>query len=181
MMRTAAFNIALALAAAASAKVQTVYLENDWQVQFDAANCDFKVNKIVYGQSTSHVTVFEADKHLLSVGRGNVDDYVIMTAGNIQKFPERQSKSALMVCDEVTQKNGDSEFNITGRIVIDEAETQGGEPKTTDFSLQFSAKDVHKIGFKAEAKEAYSEENGTNYLSMSYKSPVDEEIYGMGL
>ena len=89
-MRTT-FQIALAMAATASAKVQTHYLENDWQVQFDPDTCDLKVDKIVYGQSTSHVTVFEADKHMLSVGKGTVDSYKVMTAGNIKQFPERSS------------------------------------------------------------------------------------------
>ena len=70
----------------------------------------------------------------------------------------------------------DDSFNVSGQIWIDEA----GDKKT-DFTMEFSAKDANRLSFKAQAKDAFSQENDTNYFSMTYKSPVDEEIYGMGL
>ena len=84
------FGAALALVAQlAQASLQTFYLEHGWQIQFDSDDCTLKVDKIVEGRGLSHVTVFEADKHLISIGKGDVDDYTIMTAGNIQRFPAR--------------------------------------------------------------------------------------------
>ena len=52
---------------------------------------------------------------------------------------------------------------------------------TTDFNVAFNATDTNRLSFKATAKDAYSATNGTNFLSMTYNSPADEEIYGMGL
>jgi len=44
-------------------------------VKFDADTCSLKVDKIVQGQGTSHVTMFEADKNMLTIGKGDVDEY----------------------------------------------------------------------------------------------------------
>jgi len=35
--------------------------------------------------------------------------------------------------------------------------------------------------FNAQVADAHNADMGTNYVSMTYGSPVDEEIYGMGL
>jgi len=175
------FSVALAMAAqVAHARLQTFQMDNGWQVRFDADDCSLKVDKIVQGQGTSHVTVFEADEHMLSVGRGDIDDYTVMTSGNIERFPKRGSKSAVMMCDESSITNSTSSFNVTGKIVIHEADERN-EAVTTDFTMKLDAEDSHRLKFKAEALEAYSAENDTNYLSMTYHSPIDEEIYGMGL
>ena len=86
------FGTALVLAAElAYATLHTSYLEHDWQVQFDDADCSLEINKIVKGQGLSHVTVFKTDKNLISIGRGDIDDYQVMTMGNIKRFPKRQS------------------------------------------------------------------------------------------
>lgn len=104
-----------------------------------------------------------------------------MTAGNIERFPKRGSqKSALMVCDESSITNSHNSFSVTGHIVISEA-TETNDAVTTGFSMHLDAEDEHRLKFKAVAPEAYSAENDTNYLSMTYHSPIDEEIYGMGL
>ena len=47
--------------------------------------------------------------------------------------------------------------------------------------MAFNATDTNRLSFTAKAKDALSETIGTNYLSMTYNSPRDEEIYGMGL
>ena len=47
--------------------------------------------------------------------------------------------------------------------------------------MAFNATDTNRLSFKATAKDAYSATNGTNFFSMTYNSPADEEIYGMGL
>lgn len=68
---------------------------------------------------------------------------------------------------------------MTGSIVIEEA-TESSDAITTNFNLAFEAVDEHRLRFRADT-DALSAANGTNYLSMTYHSPVDEEIYGMGL
>lgn len=74
-------------------------LDHDWRVDFNLSfntgDCRLEVWKFA---NNSRVKVFESDEHLLSVGRGDVDDINIMVAGNIQNFPARQSKSARMDC-----------------------------------------------------------------------------------
>jgi len=129
-----------------------------------------EINKIVRGQDTSHVTVFESDEHLLSLGHGNVNDYVIMTAGNIKEFPVRQSRSVGMTCNDLLQNDKNS-VRLTGSIILSDTSEE------TPFSLTFTAEDEHRLRFRAEATAT----DATNYLSMAYYSPVDEEIYGMGL
>ena len=81
-----------------------------------------------------------------------------------------------MQCNEATTSNGSDSFGVTGTIVVDEDANT-----TADFTLEFNAKDANRLGFKAQAKDAFSEDNDTNYFSMTYKSETDEEIYGMGL
>jgi len=120
--------------------------------------------------------MFESDKHLLSVGKGDVDDITIMVAGNIDNFPKRLSKSAGMQCQDASVSNSTGSFNFGGQIIVDEI-----NGTSTDFSLSFTAKDVNRLEFSAQAKDAHSEINDTNYFSMTYHSAVDEEIYGMGL
>lgn len=116
---------------------------------------------------------------MLSVGKGTIDDYTIMTAGNIQTFPKRTSQSAWMECDSSVTNSG-SEFGVSGHIIID---GEDNESPRTAFTMTFSSSNAHKLAFKAEAKEAYppTKEIDSNYFSMTYHSPVDEEIYGMGL
>lgn len=73
-------------------------------------------------------------------------------------------------------------FSVTGQIVVKEAnELAGTDAETTPFTFSFTAGDENRMAFKAEASGANSNDLGTNYLSMSYESSVDEEIYGMGL
>ena len=118
--------------------------------------------------------MFESDKHLLSTGKGDVDDIEIMIAGNIDKFPKRNTKSSHMECNEATQPDGYNKFSVTGSVIID-------DEASTDFELFFESVDENRMQYQANVKDAHSADLGTNYISMTYASPVDEEIYGMGL
>jgi len=164
------------MAAMTAAKFQIFNLGNDWKAQFDSADCSLRIDKHVDGQGVSRVTMFHSDNHLLSTGAGDADDINIMTAGNITNFPKRQSKSDHMECNEATMTD-DGSLSITGKIVM----TDQADSMSTDFDLSFSGVDAHRLGYKAHVKDAHSDELGTNYVSMTYGSPVDEEIYGMGL
>jgi len=149
------------------------HLSDDWLVEFNAADCSLKIDKHVDGQGVSRVRMFESDKHLLSTGQGDVDDIKIMVAGNISHFPARKTKSSHMECNEAT-KTDDGNMSVSGQIVID-------DEKSTDFSLNFSSVDANRLTFEANVAGAHSADLGTNYVSMTYESPVDEEIFGMGL
>ena len=162
------------LAALTAAKMQIFHLGNDWQVKFDSTDCSLEIDKHVDGQGVSRVTMFESDKHLLSTGMGDVDDINIMVAGNIDNFPSRKTKSDHMECNEPIVAEGSSKFSVTGKVVV-------SDTATTDFELEFESVDAHRMAFKAHVKDAHSADLGTNYISMTYGSPVDEEIYGMGL
>ena len=102
--------------------------------------------------------MFEADEHMLSVGKGDIDDYTVMTAGNIQRFPKRESQSASMVCDESSVTNSTTNFSMSGHIVIQEGNPDN-EEVNTGFTMSFDVEDEHRIKFKAEAPEAYSSDN----------------------
>jgi len=62
--------------------------------------------------------MFESDKHFLSTGMGNVDDFKIMSAGNIAHFPKRATKSSYMECEPATIS--DTKFSVSGKVVISE-------------------------------------------------------------
>ena len=158
------------------ATLQSFQLQNDWLVEYEPGNCGLKISKFVEGQGVSRVPVFESDAHLLTVGHGDVDDITIMVAGNVDNFPKVQSRSTLMNCGEAEVDNAAGSFAFGGQIVLDEA-----NGSATEFSVAFNSTDTNKLSFKAQAKEAFSATNGTNFFSMTYNSPVDEEIYGMGL
>ena len=81
-----------------------------------------------------------------------------------------------MNCGDAEVDNATGSFAFGGSIVLDEA-----NGIATDFSMNFNSTDANRLSFTAQAKDAFSATNGTNFLSMTYNSPVDEEIYGMGL
>ncbi len=85
-----------------------------------------------------------------------------------------------MECQEASLSNDSDSLSITGQIVVKDEDSTSPAIKT-EFTIQFSAKDASRLGFKAQAKDAFSVEKGTNYFSINYDSAVDEEIYGMGL
>ena len=88
-MRAKSFTLALTAAAleSSSALAEIISLGNNWTADFDLASCGLKIRKHVRGESISQITMFESDEHLLSTGKGNVDDITIMVNGNINKFP----------------------------------------------------------------------------------------------
>jgi len=134
------------------------------------------VLKRVDDKGTSSVRVFESDDHLFKVGHGDVDDVQVMVAGNITNFPKRETQSDTMVCNQATTTDR-TKVTVTGQIMT------GGEA-SADFTMTLEAQDEHKMAFNAKTKANASAKDATdsnNYFSMSYYSPVDEEIYGMGL
>lgn len=180
-MRSTSFTLALVTTAIQSATaLQSFNLGHNWSAEFDSATCGLKIHKHVRGESVSRHTLFESGDQMLTTGRGDVDDIKIMIAGNIEKFPKRQTRSSHMECSDAVIKS--NSFSVSGQIVVKEADEQAGvAAETTDFNFSFTASDENRMAFKAESGGANSAELGTNYLSMSYESPVDEEIYGMGL
>ena len=159
-----------------SAALTSFQLPNDWLVEYEASSCGLRISKYVEGQGVSRVPVFESDAHLLTVGHGDVDDITIMVAGNIDNFPKVQSRSGVMNCGDAELDNASGSFTFGGSIALDDA-----NGSTSDFHVAFNSTDANRLSFKAQAKGAYSEANGTNFVSMTYNSPGDEEIYGMGL
>ena len=81
-----------------------------------------------------------------------------------------------MQCSEAAVSNSSGSFSFGGDITVDQA-----NGTSTGFTFQLSARDANRLEFSAEASDAWSLDNDTNYFSMTYHSPVDEEIYGMGL
>ena len=81
-----------------------------------------------------------------------------------------------MDCQSHAFDKSSGKFSVTGQIVIDES-----TGVSTDFTLDLSSSDANRLNFNAHAKDAFSSTNDTNYFSMTYKSEVDEEIFGMGL
>ena len=104
-----------------------------------------------------------------------------MKAGNVGNFPQRQTKSSRMECNAATSQDRSS-VSFDGKVIIQEADkATGTEQTSTSFSFSLESRDEHRLSFNASAEDAYSADLGTNYISMTYNSDVDEEIYGMGL
>ena len=97
-----------------------------------------------------------------------------MVAGNITNFPKRETQSDTMVCNQATSSTDGAKVTVTGQIMT------GGEA-SADFTMTLEAQDEHKMAFNAKTVSAKDATDSNNYFSMSYHSPVDEEIYGMGL
>lgn len=104
-----------------------------------------------------------------------------MVAGNVDNFPKRLTKSSRMECNAAVGNDRQS-VTFDGKIVIQEAdEVAGTEETSTGFSFALESQDEHRLSFNATAEDAHSADLGTNYMSMTYHSDHDEEIYGMGL
>ena len=159
-----------------SAALTSYQLPNDWLVEYEASSCGLRISKHVEGQGVSRVPVFESDARLLTVGHGDVDDITIMVAGNVDNFPKVQTRSSVMACGDGLLDNASGSFTFGGSIVLDDA-----NGSTTDFNVAFNSTDANRLSFTAHAKDAFSATNGTNFVSLTYNSPADEEIYGMGL
>jgi hypothetical protein len=71
-----------------------------------------------------------------------------MVAGNIQNFPEMKTRSQRMECQEASLSNDSDSLSITGQIVVKDEDSTSPAIKT-EFTIQFSAKDASRLGFKA--------------------------------
>lgn len=158
------FLFTLALSATAARYEQ---LGKHFDVKLDSDRCGIEITA-----GPKNTTVFVSDDRLLTTGFGNVDDVEIMVDGNVVNFPRPQNKTSYMVCDSFD--NQENQLTITGNL-------HGPQDFTLPFKVTFSQLDQNRIGFVATVPGAHSSAYGTNFLAMTYASPPDEEIYGMGL
>ena len=138
--------------------------------------CKLNIAKMVTGESLSEVNVFSASGNFLQIGRGTVDDEVIMIDGNVKNFPMKKTGSSNLTCKEVTAD--ENSVTITGGLLLDQ---EHDCPLHKEFSLTFSGKDDHSLTFEASIPGAYSDAVNSNYMALNFDSALDEEIYGMGL
>ena len=119
--------------------------------------------------------MFESDSSLIFTGIGSIDEdpSQIMVGGNMMRYPQAETRSLPMTCSSAVQSDSGL-VTITGSL---ETSDQVDTPFTLAFDLSQSA----NFKVNIEVPEAYSDDSPLNYLGMRYRSPLDEEIYGMGL
>ena len=141
-----------------------------------AEECKLSVAKMVGGQNASEVNVLSAAGNFLQIGHGSVDEDVIMVNGNVKTFPAKETGSDSLSCRDFT--TGENSVTISGGLLLSQ---EHDCPVHKEFSLTFTARDEHGLMFEANIPGAHSEAIKSNYIAMNFDSPLDEEIYGMGL
>ena len=157
---------------------QQFILDNEWLVTYEMAHeCKVQVAKLVEGQSQSEVNMLNLSGDFLQIGRGTVDDDKgFMLNGNVKSFPEKQTQSQELVCHDATQEG--NAVTIFGSLLLNR---DYDCPVHKDFSLTFKPDNQNSLSFEAKIPGAHSDAIGSNYMAFNFDSPVDEEIYGMGL
>jgi hypothetical protein len=101
-----------------------------------------------------------------------VDDKTIMKAGNITHFPKVKTSSDGNTCTGSTSEDGT--FTLYGEVDLH----KGASQEVAPFSFTVTVQDENRVDFEANVPDA---KTAGDYLSLSWDSPSDEEIYGLGL
>ena len=80
--------------------------------------------------------MFNTSGDFLQIGRGNVDDYKVMINGNVKNFPEKQTESHSLSCEEITAD--DKSVKISGHLLLGQ---EHDCPVHASYSLTFSESD----------------------------------------
>jgi alpha-glucosidase len=110
------------------------------------------------------VEVLAADEQLLRVGSGDVDSVEIMVDGNVINYPTPLNFSSGMTCKAKASNRG---FVLHGSLL-------GAWPARYEMEFWVAGAGVR---FQARLLDG----RVGDFLQMSFVSPQDEEIYGMGL
>lgn len=123
-------------------------LSDDFIFKMDQAKCAISIDKHLRaaGAGLSHATVFSADNTLLTVGHGDVDDYTVMTAGNIKTYPKKETSSLGMEDCTASHDEEKQAVVVKGKVRLADGED------TRSFNLRFTAQDDHKVKFHAHVK-----------------------------
>jgi len=74
-------------------------MSNKFFADFDLDTCNLRIVQQLHSVGRANERdYFSSDDQLLSSGHGDVTDYIVMRAGNIEKFPKIMTQSQKMVC-----------------------------------------------------------------------------------
>lgn len=110
-----------------------VDLANDtWSFDFAQDSCSISISRNGDGKYKQPVTMFESDSSLVFTGIGTIDEdpAQIMLGGNMQRYPQAETRSLPMInCSRATTTSEDV-VQIVGNL-------QTSDQETVDFTLDF--------------------------------------------